>query len=107
MSRADAALLEVRSVEKRFGGLTALTDVTVFYLDHYRYQSFLYAFPDVMMLMMSDLVTRWEQVESALGAATFIRLMGPTGTSLATDTDDGYAGSCSLISPSALRPVTA
>ncbi|MCS7475774.1 FAD-dependent oxidoreductase [Umezawaea endophytica] len=45
-------------------------DVVVFYLDHYRYQSFLHAFPDVLMLMMSDLVTRWEQVESALGSAT-------------------------------------
>ncbi|WP_082372970.1 FAD-dependent oxidoreductase [Nocardia sp. NRRL S-836] len=47
---------------------TALTDdVVVFYLDHYRYQSFLQAFPDVLMLMMSDLVTRWEQLETALG----------------------------------------
>lgn len=50
---------------------TALSDdVVVFYLDHYRYQSFLYAFPDVMMLMMSDLVTRWEQLETALDATT-------------------------------------
>ncbi|MGZ3145131.1 FAD-dependent oxidoreductase [Lentzea chajnantorensis] len=53
---------------------TALTDdVVVYYLDHYRYQSFLYAFPDVLMVMMSDLVTRWEQLETALGAAPLIR----------------------------------
>lgn len=45
-------------------------DVLVFYLDHYRYQSFLHAFPDVLVLMMSDLVTRWEQLETALGSAT-------------------------------------
>lgn len=45
-------------------------DVLVLYLDHYRYKSFLYAFPDVLMLMMSDLVTRWEQLETALGSAT-------------------------------------
>lgn len=44
-------------------------DVLLLYLDHYRYKSFLYAFPDVLMLMMSDLVTRWEQLESALGSA--------------------------------------
>ncbi len=52
----------------RTTSVTALTDdVLVFYLDHYRYQSFLYAFPDVLMLMVSDLVTRWEQLETALG----------------------------------------
>ncbi|WP_434443684.1 FAD-dependent oxidoreductase [Lentzea sp. E54] len=56
---------------------TALTDdVTVFYLDHYRYQSFLYAFPDVMMLMLADLVTRWERLESALGSAILPNLGG-------------------------------
>lgn len=55
----------------RTTSVTALSDdVVVFYLDHYRYQSFLYAFPDVMMLMISDLVTRWEQLETALGSAT-------------------------------------
>jgi monoamine oxidase len=55
----------------RTTSVTALTDdVVAFYLDHYRYQSFLYAFPDVMMLMMSDLVTRWEQLETALGSTT-------------------------------------
>ncbi|WP_158851416.1 FAD-dependent oxidoreductase [Saccharothrix deserti] len=60
----------------RTTSVTALSDdVVVFYLDHYRYQSFLYAFPNVMMLMMSDLVTRWEQLESALGSAT---LSAPT-----------------------------
>ncbi len=54
----------------RTTSVTALSDdVVVFYLDHYRYQSFLYAFPDVMMLMMSDLVTRWERLEAALGSA--------------------------------------
>ncbi|ALG10603.1 FAD-dependent oxidoreductase [Kibdelosporangium phytohabitans] len=54
----------------RTTSVTAVSDdVTAFYLDHYRYQSFLCAFPDVMMLMMSDLVTRWEQLESALGGA--------------------------------------
>ncbi|GGM86044.1 hypothetical protein GCM10011609_23020 [Lentzea pudingi] len=56
---------------------TALTDdVVVFYLDHYRYQSFLYAFPDVMMLMLADLVTRWERLETALGPATLPKLGG-------------------------------
>lgn len=56
---------------------TALTDdVVVFYLDHYRYQSFLYAFPDVMMLMLSDLVTRWEQLEAVLGVAPLPKLGG-------------------------------
>ncbi|MGI5500280.1 FAD-dependent oxidoreductase [Lentzea sp. CA-135723] len=61
----------------RTTSVTALTnDVVVFYLDHYRYQNFLYAFPDVMMLMLSDLVTRWEQLESALGATTLPKLSG-------------------------------
>lgn len=55
----------------RTTSVTAVDDVVVFYLDHYRYQSFLYAFPDVMMVMMADLVTRWEQLETALGSATF------------------------------------
>ncbi|SEQ15684.1 Monoamine oxidase [Lentzea albida] len=54
---------------------TAVTDdVMVFYLDHYRYQNFLHAFPEVMMLMLSDLVTRWEQLETVLGST--IRLTG-------------------------------
>jgi monoamine oxidase/CRP-like cAMP-binding protein len=57
--------------QARTTSVTALSDhVTVFYLDHYRYQSFLYAFPDIMTLMMSDLVTRWEQLETALGTTT-------------------------------------
>ncbi|GHH33283.1 hypothetical protein GCM10017774_15480 [Lentzea cavernae] len=61
----------------RTTSVTALTDdVVVFYLDHYRYQSFLYAFPDVMMLMLSDLVTRWEQLEGVLGTATLPKLSG-------------------------------
>ncbi|MEU4442321.1 FAD-dependent oxidoreductase [Actinosynnema sp. NPDC050801] len=60
----------------RTTSVTALgDDVVVLYLDHYRYQSFLHAFPDVLMLMMSDLVTRWEQLENALGSATL-----PTAT---------------------------
>ncbi|WP_309116583.1 FAD-dependent oxidoreductase [Saccharothrix sp.] len=55
----------------RTTSVTALgDDVVVFYLDHYRYQSFLHAFPDVLMLMMSDLVTRWEHLEAALGSTT-------------------------------------
>jgi monoamine oxidase len=63
----------------RTTSVTALTDdVAAFYLDHYRYQSFLYAFPDVMMLMMSDLVTRWEQLETALGATTLPAKRGET-----------------------------
>ncbi|MGX7826330.1 FAD-dependent oxidoreductase [Actinokineospora sp. 24-640] len=50
----------------RTTSVTALSDeVVVFYLDHYRYQNFLYAFPNVLMLMMSDLVTRWERLEDA------------------------------------------
>ncbi|MGW6443310.1 FAD-dependent oxidoreductase [Lentzea sp. NPDC055074] len=61
----------------RTTSVTALTDdVAVFYLDHYRYQSFLYAFPDVMMLMLSDLVTRWEQLETVLGVAPLPKLSG-------------------------------
>lgn len=55
----------------RTTSVTALDDdVLVYYLDHYRYQSFLFAFPEVMMLMLGDLVTRWEQLETVLGAAT-------------------------------------
>ncbi|HUQ54100.1 FAD-dependent oxidoreductase [Lentzea sp.] len=56
--------------QARTTSVTAVGDAVVFYLDHYRYQNFLYAFPEVMMLMLSDLVTRWEQLETALGAAT-------------------------------------
>ncbi|GAA3990798.1 hypothetical protein GCM10022247_07010 [Allokutzneria multivorans] len=64
----------------RTTSVTALSDdVVVFYLDHYRYQSFLYAFPDVMMLMMSDLVTRWEQLETALGSETLAKARRDTG----------------------------
>ncbi|NUT47267.1 MAG: NAD(P)-binding protein [Saccharothrix sp.] len=67
----------------RTSSVTALGDVVVFYLDHYRYRSFLYAFPEVLMLMMSDLVTRWEQVESALGSATLPAARRETGPGLA------------------------
>lgn len=50
----------------RTTSVTALSeDVVVFYLDHYRYQSFLHAFPNVLMLMVTDLVTRWERLEGA------------------------------------------
>jgi CRP-like cAMP-binding protein len=64
----------------RTASVTALgDDVVVFYLDHYRYQSFLHAFPDVMMLMTSDLVTRWEQLEAALGSATLSAAKRKTG----------------------------
>ncbi|KOX34129.1 hypothetical protein ADK67_03900 [Saccharothrix sp. NRRL B-16348] len=52
----------------RTTSVTAVSDAVLYYLDHYRYQSFLHAFPDVLMLMMSDLVTRWEQLESTLGS---------------------------------------
>jgi CRP-like cAMP-binding protein len=59
---------------------TALTDAVVaFYLDHYRYQSFLEAFPDVLVLMMSDLVTRWERLETALGAVPLAQARTETG----------------------------
>ncbi|MFJ8961603.1 FAD-dependent oxidoreductase [Lentzea sp. NPDC102401] len=69
----------------RTTSVTALTDdVVVFYLDHYRYQSFLYAFPDVLMLMLSDLVTRWEQLESVLGAATLPKMSGAVVPRVAT-----------------------
>jgi CRP-like cAMP-binding protein len=54
----------------RTASVTAVSPVELYYLDHYRYKTFLYAFPDVMMLMISDLVTRWEQLESALGSST-------------------------------------
>ncbi|WP_246291864.1 FAD-dependent oxidoreductase [Lentzea indica] len=64
----------------RTTSVTAVSDdVVVFYLDHYRYQSFLHAFPDVMMLMLSDLVTRWEQLENALGSATLPQARRDTG----------------------------
>lgn len=52
----------------RTATVTAVSDVTLYHLDHHRYRTFLSAFPDVMMTMLSDLVTRWEQLESALGA---------------------------------------
>jgi CRP-like cAMP-binding protein len=68
----------------RTTSVTALTDVVAFYLDHYRYRSFLYAFPDAMMLMLSDLVTRWEQLESALGAATLPKMNGAPALRTAT-----------------------
>ncbi|WP_189213950.1 FAD-dependent oxidoreductase [Actinokineospora fastidiosa] len=67
--------------DARTTSVTALGDDTVvWYLDHYRYQSFLYAFPDVMMVMMSDLVTRWEQLETALNSATLPTARRETGT---------------------------
>jgi monoamine oxidase/CRP-like cAMP-binding protein len=53
----------------RTASVTAQSDVTLYYLDHYRYKTFLYAFPDVLMIMISDLVTRWEQLETVLGPA--------------------------------------
>ncbi|MEV4417789.1 FAD-dependent oxidoreductase [Catellatospora sp. NPDC049609] len=56
--------------DARTSTVTARTGVELYYLDHYRYKTFLYAFPDVLLLMMSDLVTRWERLECALGAAT-------------------------------------
>ncbi|MET9230339.1 FAD-dependent oxidoreductase [Lentzea sp. NPDC003310] len=69
----------------RTTSVTALTDdVVVFYLDHYRYQSFLHAFPDVMMLMLTDLVTRWEQLESVLGAETLPKMDGAPASRTAT-----------------------
>ncbi|MEV0247494.1 FAD-dependent oxidoreductase [Nocardia sp. NPDC050712] len=49
---------------------SAVTAVRAYYLDHYRYKTFLYAFPDVMMLMIADLVTRWENLEEAIGQST-------------------------------------
>jgi CRP-like cAMP-binding protein len=52
----------------RTTSVTAVSDAVLYYLDHYRYQSFLHAFPDVLMLMMSDLVTRWERLEGTLGS---------------------------------------
>lgn len=52
--------------------VTAATPVRLYYLDHYRYKTFLYAFPEVMMLMLADLVSRWEQLEEALGAQALI-----------------------------------
>ncbi|MBL1075777.1 FAD-dependent oxidoreductase [Nocardia sp. 2] len=52
----------------RTTSVTAMDDVLVYHLDHYRYKTFLYAFPDVMMSMLTDLVTRWERLEDVLGA---------------------------------------
>ena len=52
--------------------VTAVSDARLYYLDHYRYKTFLYAFPDALMIMMSDLVTRWEQLETVLGTAALI-----------------------------------
>ncbi|MRH92831.1 NAD(P)-binding protein [Nocardia sp. SYP-A9097] len=60
--------------------VTAKSAVRLFYLDHYRYKTFLYAFPDVMMTMLADLVSRWEQLEDVLDAATLAgarRLLQP------------------------------
>lgn len=54
----------------RTSTVAAVSDVKLYYLDHYRYKTFLYAFPDVLMIMISDLVTRWEQLESALRQGT-------------------------------------
>ncbi|PRY39839.1 FAD-dependent oxidoreductase [Umezawaea tangerina] len=66
--------------DARTTSVTALgDDVVVFYLDHYRYQSFLYAFPDVLMLMMKDLVVRWEQLETALGSTPLPAARRETG----------------------------
>ncbi|GHJ48203.1 hypothetical protein Cs7R123_55450 [Catellatospora sp. TT07R-123] len=53
----------------RTTSVTAVTGVRLYHLDQYRYQTFLYAFPDVLMLMLGDLVTRWERLETALAAA--------------------------------------
>jgi monoamine oxidase len=47
-------------------GLTAASDVQLYALDPYRYKTFLYAFPDVLMTMLTDLVTRWERLESSI-----------------------------------------
>lgn len=55
--------------DARTSSVTAVTPVRLYYLDHYRYKTFLYAFPDVIMLMLADLVSRWEQLEEVLGAA--------------------------------------
>ncbi|MEU4806139.1 FAD-dependent oxidoreductase [Actinosynnema sp. NPDC023587] len=52
----------------RTSTVTAVGEVEAYFLDHYRYKTFLYAFPDVMMLMITNLVARWEQLESTLGA---------------------------------------
>ena len=51
----------------RTATVAAASVVKLYYLDHYRYKTFLYAFPDVLMIMLSDLVTRWEQLETVLG----------------------------------------
>ncbi|WP_084478189.1 FAD-dependent oxidoreductase [Nocardia jejuensis] len=53
----------------RTTSVVAVGAVRLYYLDHYRYKTFLYAFPDVMMMMLADLITRWEQLEDVLGAA--------------------------------------
>ncbi|MFI6996677.1 hypothetical protein [Nocardia sp. NPDC050175] len=55
--------------DARTSTVTAMTPVRLYYLDHYRYKTFLYAFPDVMMMMLADFVSRWEQLEDVLGAA--------------------------------------
>lgn len=57
-------------IDTRTATVTATTRVRLYYLDHYRYKTFLYAFPDVMMMMLTDFVSRWEQLEDVLGAAT-------------------------------------
>ena len=51
----------IRKSGRTVSSWQAASEVELYYLDHYRYKTFLYAFPDVMMLMISDLVTRWEQ----------------------------------------------
>lgn len=68
-SMARGALLGAHDLffNARTTTVVAVTDVRLYFLDHYRYKTFLYAFPDTLMTMTADLVTRWEQLESALG----------------------------------------
>ncbi|AUX42265.1 hypothetical protein SOCE26_036950 [Sorangium cellulosum] len=56
--------------------VTTVSDVKLYFLDHYRYKTFLYAFPDVMMIMLSDLVNRWERLESVLGPGALALQVG-------------------------------
>ncbi|MFI6815058.1 FAD-dependent oxidoreductase [Nonomuraea sp. NPDC050328] len=54
--------------DARTASVTAVGEVCVYSLDEYRYRTFLSAFPEVLMSMLADLVRRWEQLETALGA---------------------------------------
>ncbi|MEU8900350.1 FAD-dependent oxidoreductase [Nocardia sp. NPDC048505] len=63
--------------DARTSTASAVTAVRAYYLDHYRYKTFLFAFPEVMMLMIADLVTRWEKLENTVDPTSPLELRPP------------------------------